>query len=396
MSSPLRLGFVSARWSSRDADGRVWSEAGVVRLLDVFRAHFAELHVAMSLSPERLQLHDHVLELPPGRYHPLPWLPSVVGGIRKGPQARAVIREVEARCDALIVQLPFAAPTALLRARKPRAYHVCADIVEIVRTSPHYQGWRKVPARGLAHAIDQLEARLIARDDSRLIANGFELFERFGGADKGTGLVSATLLDREVLSVPRTRPTGGPFRMLFVGYLRHEKGVGTLLEACERLLKNSTRPLELAVVGASHSEDRGVTQALKSGLDALSSRMSVSFLGHKAFGPDLFRCFADADVLVLPSLSEGTPRVLVEARAFGCPVVATRVGGIPTSVDDGVDGVLVPPGDATALASALEVLVRDEARRLELAEAGVKRARRHTVEAMAAQMIAEVERAAGG
>ncbi len=318
MTSKLRLGFVSARWSSRH-DGGVWAEAGVVKLLDVFATRFAEVHVAMSLAAERQQLHDHRFNLPDANFVPLPWLPSVVGGIRKGAACRKVIREVERRCDVLLVQLPFAAPTALVLPQKPRAYHLCADIVEIVRTSPYYQGNKKLPARALAYGIDFLEARLIARKDSRMIANGEELFTRFGGSDKGSAVVSATLLDREVLSVPRTRPTDGPFRMLFVGYLRHEKGVGTLLEACERLLQTVKRPLELSVVGASHSEDRGVTDQLRAGLEALKGRMTVRFEGHKAFGRDLFQCFADADVLVLPSLSEGTPRVLVEARSFGCP-----------------------------------------------------------------------------
>ncbi len=69
---------------------------------------------------------------------------------------------------------------------------------------------------------------------------------------------------------------------------------------------------------------------------------TVRFLGHRDFGPELFQCYADADVLVVPSRTEGTPRVLVEARGFGCPVIGTSVGGIPTSIANGIDGLLVP------------------------------------------------------
>jgi glycosyltransferase involved in cell wall biosynthesis len=95
---------------------------------------------------------------------------------------------------------------------------------------------------------------------------------------------------------------------------------------------------------------------------------------------------------VVPSRSEGTPRVLVEARSFGCPVVATRVGGIPTSVEDGVDGLLVPPDDPGALADALARLADDGELRARLVAGGLARARRTTVDAFAQTMIDEAAR----
>jgi glycosyltransferase involved in cell wall biosynthesis len=69
---------------------------------------------------------------------------------------------------------------------------------------------------------------------------------------------------------------------------------------------------------------------------------------------------AAADVLVLPSLSEGRPNVVLEAQACALPVVATAVGGTPELVEDGVHGLLVPPGDSNALAGSLRRLVSDE------------------------------------
>jgi glycosyltransferase involved in cell wall biosynthesis len=81
---------------------------------------------------------------------------------------------------------------------------------------------------------------------------------------------------------------------------------------------------------------------------------------------DLAPIYADLDVLAVTSKNEGTPVSAIEAMAAGCPVVATRVGGLPDLICDGETGCLVPPGDARALATAILRLLRDHqtARRL--------------------------------
>jgi len=89
-------------------------------------------------------------------------------------------------------------------------------------------------------------------------------------------------------------------------------------------------------------------------LEALAAsrglRGSVRFTGWRR---DLDRVYADLDVAVLCSRNEGSPVSLIEAMAAGRAVVATRVGGVPEIVEDGVNGLLVPPNDAAALALAI-------------------------------------------
>ena len=93
----------------------------------------------------------------------------------------------------------------------------------------------------------------------------------------------------------------------------------------------------------------------------------MQFLGWRS---DLDMIYAGSDIVVLSSDNEGTPVSLIEALAARCAVVSTEVGGVRDVLADGDRGVLVPPGDVTALSSALVALSRDPERRQRLAAAG--------------------------
>jgi len=373
------VGFVSAR-SGSISDG-LWTEAGVGRLLDQWAGDCKQLTVALSLAPGKQRWHDHRLDEDKLNFLPLPWLPSIARGFHKAPQCKRVIRQVEKQSDVVIVQLPFAAPFALIGPQVPRVYHVCADVRQIAHTSPWYRGPKRMVALTASNTIDRLYRRLLHAPHTGVVTNGDDLLRAYR-LEQGRSVVSSTLLASEVMSVPRSRPANAPFRVLFVGYLRHEKGIDTLFEAFDRLLDHLP-DAQLCFVGSQNMEDRGMTEDVAEWVRRLQERGTVEFLGHREFGPELFQCFADADVLAVPSRSEGTPRVLIEARAFGCTVVASRVGGIPTSVSDEVDGLLVPPDDADSLSTALLRIAQDEEFRGRLIEAGIKRARSTTVESFA-------------
>jgi glycosyltransferase involved in cell wall biosynthesis len=255
----------------------------------------------------------------------------------------------------------------------------------MVESSPWYRGPKRLAARAAAALIDGEQARLISGPQARMVAHGAELAEHYG-LEHGRAAVSATLFEREILSVPRRRPASAPFRVLFVGYFRHEKGVDTLLDAFRGLLAQIPNA-ELEIVGGRDTVEHGVGERLRGELEALSA--AIRWRGPLGFNPDLFQTLADADVLVVPSRSEGTPRVLIEARAFGCPVIGTRVGGIPTSISDGIDGLLISPNDPPALTAAMLSIARDAELRSRLVAGGIQRARQATVEAFADAIVQE-------
>jgi glycosyltransferase involved in cell wall biosynthesis len=103
-----------------------------------------------------------------------------------------------------------------------------------------------------------------------------------------------------------------------------------------------------------------------------------------------------ASVLALPSLSEGSPNVLIEAMAAGLPVVATAVGGVPETLVAGREGLLVPVGDAKALADGILLQLHDRERALAMAEAAKVRVREQMNPEVRVERILSVYRDALG
>lgn len=169
-----------------------------------------------------------------------------------------------------------------------------------------------------------------------------------------------------------------------VARLTAQKGIGTLLDATERVVREEPR-VRVVVVG--DGEDRAALEAARArlGLDSI-----VRFAGRR---DDVDAFLAAADGFVLPSNWEGFGIVLLEAMAQACPVIATRVGGIPEVVEDGVTGRLVPAGDPAALADAMLDVVRDPATTARRVAAATDRlAERFSLDRMADETAATYER----
>lgn len=150
-------------------------------------------------------------------------------------------------------------------------------------------------------------------------------------------------------------PSDGVTRILFVGLHSKDKGFDVLLRACRRLRCNKIR-FELHTLGQWHSEE--FRKEMLRSIETADLAEVFNFHGLR-HNEQKWSIYSQCQVLVLPSLTEGQPLVILEAFACGIPVVATRAGGIPDIVEDGVNGLLVNPGAAEELAKALEDLAQD-------------------------------------
>jgi glycosyltransferase involved in cell wall biosynthesis len=169
------------------------------------------------------------------------------------------------------------------------------------------------------------------------------------------------------LAVEPAAATEGPAGyLLFVGRLRLRKGVEVLLAALAELRRRRIKAV-LQIAGDGEHRKR-----LERKVDELGLRDTVAFLGT-CDGPRVRRLLAGAAALVVPSIYEGMPLVVLEAMAAGVPVVGSRVSGIPEVVVDGETGWLVPPEDPQALAGALAAALAHPAEARRRGEGGRRR-----------------------
>jgi len=147
-------------------------------------------------------------------------------------------------------------------------------------------------------------------------------------------------------------PAGAPL-VTVVSRLNRLKGIDHFLEAAA-IVGRRFPDVRFLVVGEPNPNDRPYLEVLTGLAERLGVRDRVVFTGLRADVPDLLACSA---VSVMPSLNEALSNVLLESMAAGAPVVATRVGGTPEVVQDGITGLLVPPGECAALAQAILLLL---------------------------------------
>jgi glycosyltransferase involved in cell wall biosynthesis len=195
-----------------------------------------------------------------------------------------------------------------------------------------------------------LRLRIVPREKLRVIYNGIDV-EKFKKSDARAA--------REHLGI-----TGRP-TLVSVGSLTKQKGYPYLLEAAAKL--KEPYPHFIWLVLGEGSERK----VLEEKATALGLRDDVRFLGMKDNVIDYLRA---ADIFVLASLWEGLPNVVLEAMACELPVVATEVGGVRELIEDGVNGFLVPPKDAGALAQKIRYVIElPEAERQRVGSAARKR-----------------------
>lgn len=229
----------------------------------------------------------------------------------------------------------------------------------------------------LRHPVLQSVKRAVVRSAAAVTCMSTDMARELGalGARPEQVHVVPMGVDLAPITAAVAREERVPGRVLFVGRLVEKKGAVVLLDALER---TAERPTEVVVVGDG---------PLRGDLERRAGA-GVVFLGAR--GKDALAAeYARASVALYPSVPaangdrDGLPVALLEAMSAGCAIVASAVPGIVDVLRDGENGLLVPPGDAVALAAALDRLLDDPELADSLGRAAATTAAAHTVDAVA-------------
>ncbi|MDW8322187.1 MAG: glycosyltransferase [Armatimonadota bacterium] len=371
------LGIYYATACYRDEQGRYYTSNGLGRYLQVLDERFPQVQVHLLAPTTREPLAHLRFPLPERvQVYELPYFETFIGAVKVRQPLRRRLREFVKERPADIVWLRYPGAYAPVlwrectRRRIPCFFEIVGEPVMLLRRSPTrnpVSKWLSV----MVASVHQWELRRIVRV-CPAFANSMAIAKPFAPIVKR--IIHPSTLADEDFCLRKDTCVVEPLKVLFVGALRHEKSLDTLIEAVASLQAKGMC-VHLHVVGDGE---------LRTDWEGLANRMlqpdTYRFYGFQTDPRVLHAYYCQADVFVLPSVSEGLPRVVVEAMARSVPVVATSVGGIPDIIRHGETGLLVPPRDVRALAQAIERIIREPELRRRLIANGYALARQHTTE----------------
>lgn len=369
-----RICFISSRCGFVDESGNLFIDWANGRLLRELVNKIPTLSIAV-FTEKRKAIHQS-FEIRAEKLYELPGPFSQLGGIRNSILIYKRLKQIQKDHDLLIVQLPFIGFLVLGFLYRPTIFHVCANVLTASRNPFKYKGIKLLVTRIAAFILHNWFKTLFTINKSKVIVNGSELGQLYRRHDPKV-VISSSVFETEIISKNDLTERQSPesFKILFIGRPSKEKGFPTLLNALIGL-SDAGLDLKLSMLGVTLAE---FNKLLGYSIDdKYLSR--ISFHGYLPWGHDFKQMVKSSHCLVMSSISEGTPRVIVEAMALGCPVVASRVGGVAAIININENGLLFDPLDSDGLAAAIRTLYFNEVLRQRIIMGGIESAHGHTLE----------------
>jgi len=201
---------------------------------------------------------------------------------------------------------------------------------------------------------------------------GISAFKRYSNNSKAHLVISTTINKDDIGKKRIPACEKNQITLLSVGRLAREKGHIYLLRAFKQL-KKEIGNISLKIVGGGNLHEEFLKWIKENDFEN-----EIELSGRITPGQRLFNIYRSSDIFILPSISEGTPKVILEAMGSGLPVIATEVGGVPTLIKHKINGYLVPRQNEKVIAEAIKLLIKDKELRDRLIETGYEFAEQHT------------------
>lgn len=356
--------------------------------IDSLAAHCESLLLFQHLpSPgENVQM-DYEIKSPNVKLISLPPRGSVPHRFLQPHEYTRMIQSHAGEIDALLMRGPSPLIPAIQRAipRSPTILLIVGDYLAGVNSLPQ-PIWRKELIRAWSWIYSQ--GQMKAAKKSLVFVNSRELYNQFENKipnlveTRTTTLISGDFFSRTDTCLSR------PVKLLYTGRMDPAKGLLDMVEAVA-LLVDAGEDVVLNLVGWPEKGATIIEEILQlSKKRKIASR--VNYLGFKAVGPELFKCYREADIYLMASqTSEGFPRTIWEAMANSLPVVATRVGGMPNLISGMAE--LVDPKKPQKLAQGIQHVIQNSDMRQSYIAKGFSLAKGNTLEYRASEMVREIK-----
>lgn len=376
----------------RTPDGTIWGHATYgrdlwSRYLDVFSSVLMAARVADVEQPSDGLVKSSLARI---QFWPLMIYSGLAGFVRALPNLRSSVAAAVRHSDAVIVRAPSALAYLVARAAatdgRPFGVEIVGDPDQFFAP-----GAFRHPLRGVIRRVAAEGQRRLSRDAMAVLyVTTDALQRRYPTAGQSYAASDVALNDQAFGG--EDRPEWSPpaaFVLVTVAALDQPyKGITVLLDAIG-ILRRVHAPVRLRIVGGGRLMPR-----LRRQCESLGISTEVEFLGQQDVA-GVRDALDSADLFVLPSLSEGLPRALLEAMARGLPAVASNVGGVAELLPA---ECLVSPGNAHALAARIARLIEDPLARRQLGARNLAHARRyheHRLAATRREFLETVKRASG-
>lgn len=372
----------------KDADGTLWLTAGIGLWVNELAKHFDKVVLLFFESPKKKNTHDTPLTAANIEWVSLGKMGRYLDYFEKIARIKAVCKTLNDQHDYLLVR-GFTPMQSLIwktvRVRIRKSYY-------LVRSPRQPRELTLSPSSFIAFFVNKMrerDFRRMIRRKERIIANSFQISLEI---EKEFGL-AIPFAPSNVVSLQNVPPytektVGAPITLLYVGRMLAMKGIIELIEAAGRLYSTHKMDVQVQLVGDGHPD---FIARCKSVAESLGIADRLHMPGRVNFGAELFGYFGKADMFVLPTYTEGFPRVYWEAAVNSCPGILTAVGGIPYIVKDRINGLLIEPRSAEAICNAVLALKEDEHLRHAITQNAYELAREHSLERGIEQLVSHIK-----
>lgn len=283
----------------------------------------------------------------------LPYSNGSVDALKHRRTYKKTIKKVASKTDLFYCRVPD--PFCWMPAQmtdKPVIMHFVGDTADATKHNIHFS-WLKKQILLAGYSFEYRRILKSARK-STVYTNGSHLSEKLHKQGVNATPVVSSTITKEDLALEPLRPLSNkPLTIIYVGYLRYAKGIDTLIKVIKRLDERHFN-YQFRVVG-----DGDMYSTLQQLIGDLKLDDHIYLHGHVDNRDKLLALLRSSDLFFFPSLSEGSPRVVIEAMSQGCPVLSTPVGSLPGCFEENKEILFFPFKDAEIATSKILAVGED-------------------------------------